>query len=129
MNLLKTTTLSPDADPASNEQAFNNALAETKVLLIVLGQGAATESLVQMADNIAGEPTDPRWVVWAQRPGDIAAAVAGLECSADPSPVLDSDRGFSISLTNAIRDVIRASELEPDPVRVFEAYRKAEEDE
>ncbi len=121
----KTTILPDDANHA--ELKFNELIAENKILFVVLGDGTAPAALVAKADNMSGEPHEPRWVVWAKTPNHIAGTVSQLDCGvASPPQFEPPDRAFTTALSDTIRDVIRADEPEPDNVRVFEAYANAE---
>lgn len=117
---LPKTTIPSDSDAV---QAFNALLADNLVLFVVLGTGAEADTLVTTADQLAGLPTDPRQVFWAQRPAVLQTAVAGLPVAAGvTAPNLNTpDRAFVVSFSNVITDVIRAGE-DADPTRVFQAY-------
>jgi len=120
----KTTILPDDATQALAK--FDELLSESKILFVVLGDNSAASQLQQMADNLAGAPGEPRWVVWAKNPAHISDSVVDLDCSAGSRPDLAADRAFTTSLADKISDVILGNEPEPDNVRVFEAYANAE---
>lgn len=119
---MQITTLSND-NQADAVKAFEDLLAEDRVLFVVLGSGAEASDLVNLADGRAGAT---RWVVWASNPALIQEAVAGLPVEAGvPAPDLNTpDRAFVISLSNTIVDVISSSDQPPNVVRVFQAFAK-----
>ena len=121
MALLKTTTLSQN--PAQAEQEFKQELTKELVLMVVLGSGSDAEALAKMADGFA---RSTRWIIWAPNPEALQATIADLPRKAGvEAPNLSKpDRGFVISFSKEIVDVIRHEELEPDETRVFEAFIK-----
>ena len=126
MELRKTTKL-PTGDQAESEGAFRKKLKQDQVLFVVLGDSEEAGKLAQLADDYAGEKHEPRWVVWASRPHAIAAVVKDLPCSGVSPPSLTTpDKGFTVSMSNTVMDVIRANEPEPDDARVVRAFAKAE---
>jgi len=123
MELLKTTIL-PTDDKALALKLFKHAVYDTpRVLLVVVGTGAAQDSLVQRADKLAGKPDDPRWVIWARDPSAIKKEVGKFK---GQQVSLAQTRAFSLSLTDTVCDVIGTAEPEPDLVRILQAYLKAE---
>ncbi|MCH8956134.1 hypothetical protein IIA28_12585 [candidate division KSB1 bacterium] len=117
-------TILSEGDAAGNESKFKGLLNQDTVLFVVQGSKPESEGLFEIANGLG---TGHRGVVWAKNPSDIANVVSGLSSSVNPPPS-ENDLGFTVSLTNVIRDVIRADEETPDEVRVFEAYANAEND-
>ena len=120
MALLKTTVPS-ESDAV---QAFNNLVAQDLVVFVVLGNGPEAQSLVEIADHVAGLPEDPWQAFWAKNPAVLQATVASLPVAAGvAAPDLSTpDRAFVVSFSNIISDVIRAGDTAPDPLRVLQAY-------
>lgn len=114
------------ADPAAAQREFRNLVADASMLFVVLGEGNEAEDLVGLASQYAGSPMDPRIVVWAPKPEHIRSVVQ--KTLPGPQPNLGGaghDRGFTVSLTNRIKDVIAADEPPPDDVRVVQAWTNA----
>lgn len=126
MDLFKTTIL-PTDDKRLAILMFRELVFERpQVILVVYGKGGEAETFVQRADRLAGDVNDLRWVVWARKPEQIQEVVSQLKGSPDLLGSIQTARGFSLSLTDEVRDVITSSEPVPDLVRVLEAFTKAE---
>jgi len=126
MELLKTTIL-PTDDKKLAVSMFRQLIFERPaVLMVVRGKDTEAETFVQRADRLAGDATDPRWVVWARKPEQIEEVVQELEGPKNLLDEIPTSRGFSLSLTDEVRDVITGSEPVPDLVRVLKAFAKAE---
>lgn len=126
MELLKTTILPTDEKKLALRIFRHLIFEKPHVILVVLGRGPEAETFVQRADRLTFEEKDPRWVVWARKPEQIEEVVNELN---DPDNLLDglqSLRGFSLSLTDEVRDVILVSEPVPSLMRIDKAFTKAE---
>lgn len=114
-------------DPAVAQVEFRSLVADSSMLFVVLGEDEEANALVGLAMQYVGTRLDPRWVVWAANPEHIRTVVQGT-LPGTIQPNLNSvghDRGFTVSLTNNIKDVITAEEPSPDDVRVFQAWTNA----
>jgi len=126
MDLRKTTIL-PTDDPKLAVRLLEQLIHERPlVLLVILGTGPDAETFVQRADGLAGKPEEPRWVAWVRQPGDVQSVLDSLNGTPSLLKAIPSCRGFALSLTDEVRDVIRVSEPVPDLVRVFQAFARAE---
>ena len=126
MSLEKTTEL-PRDDDARARQLFEQVVQDAaNRFFVVLGQGAAAQALVRLADKLAGAPDDPWRVVWARKPPAIQAAVAQLHEGDDVA--VDADRGFAVSLSRRVTDIIKGEEPAPDATRVMFSFATAEAD-
>ncbi len=124
---LRKTTVLPTDDAALAENMFKEMVHEQPYYIFVaLGTGSEAETVVQRADNLTGSPTDPRWVIWARYPQHIRPAVAALSHSERIVDKLDTARGFSISLSDEVRDVIKGTEPVPSLTRILLAFAEAE---
>jgi hypothetical protein len=115
-------------DPMKAQELFRQAIYDDPfVLFVVLGSGAAAESLVSKAGKLAGSPTDPRWVVWVREPAHVAQQLAELAGTPEwkASILNGTAQAFTTSFDDEIRDVIATSEP-IDNVRVFQAFARAE---
>ena len=126
MELLKTTILPTNESQLALLILRYLIFEKPYVILVVRGMDPNAETLVQRADQLAGDANDPRWVVWAKMPDQIEEVVNELRGSQDLLDKIQTSRGFSLSLTDEVRDVIVGSESVPDMVRVLEAFTKAE---
>ena len=97
---------------------------EPFTLIVVVGKGDTAETTVRRAAKLAGTETEPRWVVWARKPEQIAEDIAAL---GDSDKVMQADAvaadvlAFAVSLRNRVTDVVKADE-EPDFFRLTEAW-------
>jgi hypothetical protein len=127
MEFYKTTIL-PTDDSSLALRIFNELIFEEPlVLFVVLGKGSNAETLVRRAAKFAGAKEEPRWIVWARNPDDIQKAIEKLNGEQSLVGAIGSARAFSLSLSDTVKDVIRGDEPEPDFVRIFKAFAKAEE--
>lgn len=121
----KTTELPEDA---TVEQAMKDEIAKNTVLFVVNGSGTEDAELANKASGLAGDDQDSRWVVWAKVPNSVKGAFGGLTSPNHNADDLADARGFTVSMTNRVCDVIERSEAPPDNARVFQAYMNAEAD-
>ena len=108
------------------QQELREYIASPPMLFVVLGDNEEAKELAGLANDYAGTDMDPRLVVWAPSVSHITMVVentlTGLK------PVLDDqnhDRGFTVSLSNKIMDIIDKNEPAPDDVRVVQAWTNA----
>ena len=126
MELVKTTIL-PTDDKRLALRMFRQLIFEKPlVIMVVRGKDAEAETFVQRADRLAADASDPRWVVWARKPEQVEEVIRRLKGPPDLLDAIPTARGFSLSLTDEVRDVIKDVEPVPDLVRVLEAFAKAE---
>src|SRR5689334_4786625 len=78
MPLTKTQVLPTDL-PDQARQTFKKMLAKRAVLFVVLGDAPSAQELASKADDAAGLPDEPRWVVWAKRPADVIGVIRKLK--------------------------------------------------
>jgi len=120
------TTILPTDDRDLARRMFKDLVhEEPHVLLVVLHTGKDAEVFAQRADKMSGKEGEPRWVVWARNPDDIAVNIAALT-GANKLGALPRVRGFSLSLSDDVRDVITMDEPLPSLLRIFLAYARAE---
>lgn len=125
--VLRKTTVLPSDDAALAQRMFKEMVHEQPYYIFVaLGTGPEAQTVVQRADNLTGNPTDPRWVIWARNPQQIRSAVAELKNSERIVDKLGAARGFSISLSDEVRDVIDAAAPVPTLARILRAFVEAE---
>lgn len=127
MAIPKTSILPLDA-PDEAHRTFRDMLGKRLTLFVVLGKGQAAQELVSRASNLAGLENEPRWVVWAQQPADLAADIAQLNESTPgfrEQIAAGTAAAFTTSFAHEIRDVL-VSDEEADNVRVELAYVNAE---
>jgi len=126
MDLPKTTIL-PTDDAVLAAKLFGHLVFEEPVaLLVVLGTGPDADTFVQRADKLAGQPEEPRRVVWVRKPEIGDALIRSLK----GKKVDAGAKGFSMSALSAIvRDVVAANEDVPDLARVFQLWANAEAEE
>ena len=127
MELLKTTILPSDEKQLAISMFKQLIFEKPYIILVVLGKGSEAETFVQRADRLTFEMNDPRWVVWARKPEQIEDFIKNE--LKDPENLLDNIqnlRGFCLSLTDQIRDVIKISEPVPSFMRIDEAFTNAE---
>ena len=131
MELRKTEVLPIDDQDGS--KAFEDYLGQALALFVVLGTGSAAEQLVQLADDGAGSPIEPKRVLWAKNPEVVRPSIddgALVAAAGGQLPCLQSDLGFTIKRAGATQrprvvvDVIKPTD-ELDETRVFEAWAKA----
>ena len=124
---LKKTTILPSDEKSLARRMFNELVHEEPyVLMVVLGKGREAETFVQRAAKLSGAEGEPRWVVWVRKPEQIADLICALQGSDRLGQDLGQIRGFSMSLTDSVRDVIPASEPVPSLSRILLAYVRAE---
>lgn len=124
---MKKTTILPTDEKALARRMFSELVdEEPHVLMVVLGKGPEAETFAKRASKLTGAETEPRWVVWARKPDQIADLVVGLEGSDKLGSGLDQVRGFSMSLGDSVRDVILGSEPVPGLTRILLAFVRAE---
>jgi hypothetical protein len=129
MHLEKTTILPTDDDELARRMFRHEVFEEPVVLVVVHGTDADAETLVQRADRLAGQPFEPRRVIWARRPEAIWPIVETLGTAGLPAGKpgkLRSCRAFSVSLGDDVRDLVAGDEPAPKLLRVFELYARAE---
>lgn len=126
MELLKTTILPTDEKKLALDMFRQLVFESPHIILVVCGRGPDAETVVQRADRLAFDENDPRWVIWARKPEQIEEAVGELTGPPDLLGAIPASRGFSLSLTDEVRDVIRDSEPVPDLLRIDKAFTKAE---
>ncbi|HSG98442.1 MAG TPA: hypothetical protein VLB27_00230, partial [candidate division Zixibacteria bacterium] len=124
----------PTDSPAFARRLFTELVNDHPyVLFVTLHTGAQAEKLVTRAAALAGTANSPRWVVWARKPNHIADVIA--ECkghelitggTGSVAEGLDTLRGFSMSLGDEVRDVIKLTDPEPSYLRIIASYAKAE---
>jgi len=139
MDLIKTTILPTDDKKLALRMFLELVNERPHVLMVIHGRDTDAETFVKRADRLAGNPDDPRWVVWARKPEHIAEAVNDLR---DPSMLFldgratsdetlgqsrSETRGFCLSLSDEVRDVIHRADPVPDLVRIVQAFAKAEQ--
>ena len=126
MELLKTTIL-PTDDKKLALRIFRHLIFEKPhVILVVLGRGKEAEIFVDHAYRLAADANSPRWVVWARKPEQIEEVVNQLQGPQELLDTIKTSRGFSLALTDEVRDFIKDTESVPDLVRVLKAFAKAE---
>lgn len=127
MAFSKTRELPVDA-PNEGRKIFKEMLDEPFVLFVVLGDNQAAQDLVSKAADAAGLDSEPRWVVWARRPQDLAVDIGRLKESTAGFQVriaAGEAAAFTTSFADEIRDVVLLTE-DADEVRVELAYVNAE---
>jgi len=97
-----------------------------KILVVVLGREEEAETFVQRADKLAGQPADPRWVIWARRPDQVQEVLEEHQGAGELLQQLDGARGYSLSLSDEVADVITQADGVPSMTRVFRLYARAE---
>ena len=128
MSLFKTTILPTDSKKEAITMISELIFDEPLVLFIVLGKSDAARRLVQRADKLTGTMNEPRWVVWARRPGQIEEVVDRLQNNAELVAGYQTVLAFSLSFSDTVRDLIMQNDPEPDMVRILESFIKAETD-
>ena len=126
---LEKTTILPADDPQLSVKMFRHLIDEEPlVLLVVFGKGPEPEAFVQRADRLAGGEGEPRRVVWAREPEHVRPVLSTLKGDSTQLNQLQSlkIRGFALSFSDTIRDVIAAEEPVPDMTRILLAYANAE---
>jgi hypothetical protein len=124
--VLRKTTILPTDDAALAGKMFTELVNEQPYYIFVaLGTGVEAETVVQRADNLTGNPTDPRWVIWARVPQHIKPVVEPLKNSDRIVDKLDTARGFSLSLSDEVRDVVEGARV-PSLTRLLLAFAEAE---
>ena len=126
MSLRKTTILPTDSGPLAVKLFKQWVYDEAAVLFVAQGASAEIERMVARADKLAGIPTDPRWVIWARKPELIQLAIDALTGKPALKKAIPGARGFSISIGDEVRDVVKVDEPEPDMARLFTAFVRAE---
>jgi len=126
MELLKTTILPTDDKRLAVDMFRQLIFDRPAVLIVVRGKDTEAETFVQRADRLAADASDPRWVVWARRPEQVEEVVQQLKGAGNLLNEIPTSRGFSLSLSDEVRDVVTGSEPVPDLVRVLKAFAKAE---
>jgi len=108
---------------------INSQLSDERVLLVVLGDSAASKKLKDDAVRLTGTGK-VQGVVWANNPSEIKSSVDALKtCSGVPKPDLNApDRAFSLSINKRITAVIGSSEPQPDETRIENALAAADGD-
>ena len=127
MAFSKTRELPVDA-PNEGRKIFKEMLDEPFVLFVVLGDNQAAQDLVSKAADAAGLDSEPRWVVWARRPQDLAGDIGRLKESTagfQAQIAAGEAAAFTTSFADEIRDVVLLSE-DANEVRVELAYVNAE---
>ena len=129
MALQKTIILST-SDPAKAKKQYEKELGEN-VLFVALGNTPDIEQMIKQADVIAGDDVDLRKVIWAKKPDLIAGKISQHDRSSDLRAVnLNApDKAYTLSFSSVIRDIIGYDEDDPDNLRIFKSYVKAEADE
>ncbi len=128
MSLFKTTILPTDSKKDAIDMLSELIFDEPLVLLVVLGRSDAAQRLVQRADKMTGAMDEPRWVIWARRPNQIEEVVALLQNNTQLVANFQNALAFSLSFSDTVRDLILATDPEPDMVRILESFIKAESD-
>jgi len=126
MELLKTTILPTDEKKLALHIFRQLIFEKPHVILVVCGRGPDAETFVQRADRLTFSEKDPRWVVWARKPEQIKEVIDQLKDPQGLRDTLRDSRGFSLSLTDELRDVILGSEPVPSLMRIDKAFTKAE---
>jgi len=126
MEIRKTTILPTDSKSLARRIFADLVNEQPYVLFVVLGKDKVAETLVQRASRLAGKEEEPRHVVWARRPEQISEEIAALKGDETLKSSLADALAFTLSLSDAIADVIGKNEPEPDLVRIFKAFAKAE---
>jgi hypothetical protein len=115
-----------DNDAIKAQKELRELIAAPPMLFIVLGDDKDAADLADIANAYAGTEIDPRLVVWAPNADHVKTVVEKTLSGLKPN--LESqnfDRGFTVSLSNRIMDIIDRSELQPDDVRVVQAWTNA----
>ena len=126
MELLKTTILPTDEKKLALHIFIQLIFEKHHFILVVCGRGTDAETFVQRADRLTFREMDPRWVVWARKPEQIKEVIDQLKDPQGLRDTLRDSRGFSLSLTDELRDVILGSEPVPSLMRIDKAFTKAE---
>jgi hypothetical protein len=126
MELYKTTILPTDDDDLAKKLFESLVFEQPYCLLVVLGKGPDAEKFVQRASKLTGRQHEPRWVVWAREPNQIKATLADLANSDKIIGQLDTARGFCLSLSDEVRDVISKSDSVPNLTRILLAFAEGE---
>ena len=109
------------------QKTFQEALEKLdQVLLVVLDTTSEAEQTAILANKMAGEMDEPRWVIWVRRPDQIQEHLDQLS---DPQSLIndwDSVLAFSLSRADReIRFVIPTGNGPATNVQMFDAYNKA----
>ena len=124
MYTTKTTVLADD--PARAREEFEHWVChETVVLLVLLGSGMEVETTVADADKMANTLDGLAHVLWARDPEVLTAQFAALKGTPAQLKQLKGSRGFGLSLTDKVVDVIRGNEPVPDLTRLLEVFTMA----
>lgn len=124
---LRKTTILPAHDKDLATKLFREIVHNYPYhVFVVLRDGADAETVVQRADNLAGQQTDPRWVIWARAPKLIEDDLKELKNSKRIMDKLDTAYGFSLSLADEVRDVIEENEGVPNLTRILLSFASAE---
>lgn len=125
--MLRKTTILPTDDAALARSMFDDLVHnQPYYIFVALGTGPDAETVVQRADNLTGNPGDPRWVIWARHPQLIKDAVGKLHNSDRVLSKLGTARGFSLSLSDEVCNVIEGTEPVPSLTRILLAFSEAE---
>ncbi|NBC25437.1 MAG: hypothetical protein GVY08_01115 [Bacteroidetes bacterium] len=125
------TTILPEDDRTEARHLYQLELEKELAQFVVLGNSDESERIVNDADRLAGDPEDPRRVVWAKNPEFIVDIIESQSISANLEPVDTEtpDKAYTVGPSSTIRFVIRHDDPEPNNLKIFEAYIYAERDE
>ncbi|MCZ7555850.1 MAG: hypothetical protein M5R41_05550 [Bacteroidia bacterium] len=126
MEFRKTTILPTDDAELAGRMLADLVYEQPYVLFVVLGTGPEAEDLVQRAAKLSGAESEPRWVVWIRQPVMLETQIRNFSGAERLPAALGHCRAFSMSITDAIRDVMLASDGVPNLMRVLQAYFRAE---
>ena len=127
--MLVKTTILPTDDPPLAQRMFHDLIHQEAVVLFVgLGATEEIEKMVGRADKLAGLVGEPRWVVWARKPGHVQPVIDELDVPAALGPRMQGARAFTLNFDDKVRDAIGSDEPEPGMTRILLAYARAEVD-
>jgi hypothetical protein len=124
---LRKTTILPADDAELAVRLFREVVHNYPYHVFVVLPGRDAETVVQRADNLTGQQADPRWVIWARAPKLIEAELDTLKNSDRLKGRLATAHGFSLSLSDEVRDVIGGDEDVPNLTRILLAFANAEQ--
>lgn len=130
MPLTKTVTL-----PADNPVEARKKLSElknqsqVKRLFIIFGNDPLAKTAVEKADQLAGSPADPRWVVWAPKASDVLEVLLTFGDPFKLAPAnWDLTLGVTVSMRDNFCDILPRTQASVTSTRIWKAWLRADND-